>query len=357
MIGNQATRERDFGWAIRDGRAVHISEVYRGLKCGCTCSECGSRLIARKGKNRKHHFAHESSDVCLNTGEIGLHKAAKDILVRRKEIVLPEVKVESGDIRPFRSFDGHEMDMDGDFSVHWNKSVDIASKHLCTFDSVEAEKSFGEFRPDLYATKNGKPMFIEMYVTHKVSEGKIDHFRKLGVSALEVDLSDVSRDISPEELESLVIGSVSNKRWLYNVRCEQEKERIFSLSTIRETRDRGLAKHVDGCPLPARIWNGLPYANAVDDCVCCKYSIAFLNGAVVCSASESMTVEDAFAERDIEGTCAKDVTFESEEGASKEEPEIVEAREVLLSPDDLQKQFEEDDKRARKARQRRQGTA
>lgn len=357
MIGNQATRDRDFGWAIRDGRAVHISEVYRGLKCGCICSECGSRLIARKGENRKHHFAHESSDVCLNTGEIGLHKAAKDILVRRKEIVLPEVKVESGYIRPLRSFAAHEMDVEGDFSVYWKKSVNMALQHLCTFDSVEAEKSFGEFRPDLCATKNGKPIFIEIYVTHKVSEGKIDYFRKLGVSALEVDLSDVSRDISPEELESLVIGSVSNKHWLYNDRCEQEKERIFSLSTVRETKDRGLAKHVDGCPLPARIWNGLPYANAVDDCVCCEYSIAFWDGAVVCSASESSTVEDAFAEKDVEAARAEDVTLESEEGAPKEEPEIVEAKEVLLSPDDLQKQFEEDDKRAIEARQRRQGTA
>ena len=278
-------------------------------------------------------------------------------MVRRKEIVLPEVKVESGYIRPLRSFAAHEMDMEGDFSVYWKKSVNIALQHLCTFDSVEAEKSFGEFRPDLCATKNGKPIFIEIYVTHKVSEGKIDYFRKLGVSALEVDLSDVSRDISPEELESLVIGSVSNKHWLYNDRCEQEKERIFSLSTVRETKDRGLAKHVDGCPLPARIWNGLPYANAVDDCVCCKYSIAFWDGAVVCSASESSTVEDAFAEKDVEAARADDVTFESEEGASKEEPEIVEAKEVLLSPDDLQKQFEEDDKRAIEARQRRQGTA
>ena len=334
MMGKQKTRERNFGWATRDGRAVHISEVFRGLKCGCICSECGSRLVARKGPKRKHHFAHESSDVCLNAGETGLHKAAKGILVRRKEIALPDVKVESGYIKPLRSFDGHEMDMEGDFSVYWNKPVDIAPKYSCTFDSIEAEKSFRGFRPDLYATKDGKPMFIEICVTHKVSEQKIEHFRKLGVSVLEVDLSEVSRDINPEELESLVIGSVSNKRWLYNVRCEQEKERIFSLSTVRETRERGLAIHVDGCPLPARIWNGLPYANMIDDCACaCKYAIAFWDGAVVCSASESSTTENAFAEKDVE------------------------AREVLLSPDDLQKQFEEDDKRALEARQRRQGTA
>ncbi len=115
-MDKQETREENFGWATRDGRVVHISEVFRGLKCGCICSECGSRLVARKGLKRKHHFAHESSDVCLNAGETGLHKAAKGILVRRKEIVLPDVRVEYGYIKPSRSFDGHEIDIENAFS-------------------------------------------------------------------------------------------------------------------------------------------------------------------------------------------------------------------------------------------------
>lgn len=34
---------------------------------------------------------------------------------------------------------------------------------------------------------------------------------------------------------------------------------------------RGLALHVDGCPIAARSWNGKSYANVMDDCTGCQH--------------------------------------------------------------------------------------
>ena len=32
-----------------------------------------------------------------------------------------------------------------------------------------------------------------------------------------------------------------------------------------------VALHVDDCPIPAREWEGKPYANVLDDCVSCPF--------------------------------------------------------------------------------------
>ena len=76
----------------KGGKLVHVSQVERGLACECVCPSCNERLIAKKGEYREHHFAHESGTSCQYAAETALHLAAKDILARRKEIILPAVQ-------------------------------------------------------------------------------------------------------------------------------------------------------------------------------------------------------------------------------------------------------------------------
>ena len=54
-------------FGLRDGSIVtieDISESERGKKCGCVCPSCGAALIARKGEEREHHFAHDPNHPC-----------------------------------------------------------------------------------------------------------------------------------------------------------------------------------------------------------------------------------------------------------------------------------------------------
>lgn len=45
-------------WAMHQGRLVSVDEVPPGLAADCTCPECHGVVIARKGNERSHHFAH-----------------------------------------------------------------------------------------------------------------------------------------------------------------------------------------------------------------------------------------------------------------------------------------------------------
>jgi hypothetical protein len=73
----------------RGGAVVHVSQVTRGLDCGCICFRCGGVLVARKGVRREHHFAHYGDSDCSGAAESLLHRLAKDLLSNATALALP----------------------------------------------------------------------------------------------------------------------------------------------------------------------------------------------------------------------------------------------------------------------------
>lgn len=74
-----------------DGTLVHITEVQRGLACGCICPACDGQLVARK-KDDHHvpHFAHSSGEACGGGPETVLHLLAKEAFRANPKMLLPE---------------------------------------------------------------------------------------------------------------------------------------------------------------------------------------------------------------------------------------------------------------------------
>ena len=71
---------------------VAIQEVERGLACDCTCIECGEALIARKGEQNEHHFAHSSSkESCEVRRESLLHLFAKQVIREAMGLQMPHL--------------------------------------------------------------------------------------------------------------------------------------------------------------------------------------------------------------------------------------------------------------------------
>ena len=122
--------------------------------------------------------------------------------------------------------------------------------------------------------------------------------RELGLSCLEIDLSDAPRDLGREELEKIVVDGSAQKRWLHNVRANEARNRMLSEATLLASVERGLAWHVDGCPIPARLWKGKPYANVIDDCIGCKHMLAASGDVgVICDGFRALRRPRPTAER------------------------------------------------------------
>jgi hypothetical protein len=247
-------------YGLKEGNLVHISSVEKGLKCGCVCPACNHPLIARKGEKTIHHFAHHNGSECAKGIQTALHLSAKDILEKHKRIQLPKVEV--------------------DFDSYKDSWV-ISEEMKVEFDEVKLEKRLDSVIPDVLVYVKGRPLLIEITVTHKTDSSKVDKIKRMGFSCLEIDLSNIKRELSIEDLEEIVIDKVEHKRWLHNEKSSLIKKKAISLTEKKKIVQRGFANHVDLCPIETRVYRGKPYANVIDDCLYCEYCLQVGDGSGV----------------------------------------------------------------------------
>ena len=211
------------------GRMVHILEVERGLKCDCVCPGCGIRLVARtKADKVVPHFAHYGP-ACGGAPETALHKLAKQIVADRLTLVVPKR-----------------------VAIHG-----VVEKALPGATDIRLESARIEYNdpdgivPDLYVTVKGHELFVEVAVPHPCDEEKIRRIREHGIAAIEIDLSKIPRDASPEIIADAVLRTAP-RRWLFNktiddavttLREEEENSRIAAENKLRSEVRRLLKEY------------------------------------------------------------------------------------------------------------------
>lgn len=262
-------------YALKDDNIVSIDEVQSGKNCGCVCPACGDELIARKGEKRMHHFAHRSNEDCEYGYESSLHLAAKDILSRSKKMVIPPIYVE--------------------FPQSGKPKELISMEREISIDDVELEKRFDTIIPDIVVYSGDKYFFIEIYVSHPIDDEKLEKLKEKNISTIEIDLSKIKRDISVEELSDILLKDSDRKSWKYNAVSDKWYQRFVKASDKMPLTQRGLALHVDGCPIGIRNWKGKNYANFVDDCMGCEYCFSYAHeGYILCSGRERIATKKDF---------------------------------------------------------------
>lgn len=269
----RAIKKLKLPFGLKDGSLVHISEVAQGAACGCICPCCKAPLLARKGSIKVHHFAHKKGADCAKAVETALHLASKQILEEHKEIALPAVQI---DLETYRD------------------PIPVSPEKTFRFDEVRSEKRTGDIVPDILAYSRGVPLLIEIRVTHEVDKAKAAKIRRLGISAIEIDLSSFCRNFTREELIDAVIRQTANKKWVFNAKSARLKKQLLSTGVYIKTVHRNGPVHADGCPIAKRVWNGKPYANVTDDCLYCEYNLSVgpNSNYVICGGIHKITTLD-----------------------------------------------------------------
>ena len=189
-------------YAIKDGTFITIADALPGLKCGCTCPACGKPLVAKKGKNRIHHFAHQAGETCAHGYETSLHLVAKEILAKAKQIVLPDL---------YTNIYRHNFT-----ALEAWETIRVIEKQNVIIDHVDLETFSDEFIPDVTIYFGEQKVHLEIRVSHKIDERKLEKIKKSNVSTIEIDLSKWPDYISYEELKELLIGNNQWKKWIHN---------------------------------------------------------------------------------------------------------------------------------------------
>ncbi|HEV7690869.1 MAG TPA: hypothetical protein VGO52_08610 [Hyphomonadaceae bacterium] len=185
-----------------DGTVVHISEVERGLACGCVCPACGVELVAHK-RIRQHHFKHHRSAAnCKYGPETNAHYFAKQLLEKVKWITLPE----------------RTATVDG-------VSYLMQPATRFEFDEVLVEPRLGQIIPDLLAVAKGRTLLVEVYVTNRCDDEKIARIRNTGFSAIEVDLS-AYRTSADDDAIAEGFLTKGPRAWLHNALADADTQKV-----------------------------------------------------------------------------------------------------------------------------------
>ena len=155
------------------GEIVSVADVKRGLACSCSCYICGSRLVACQGTVREWYFAHEAKSNCTGGLETLLHKAAKQVLLQARDVMLPEVVASC----VLRLPDGRH-----------GGATARREAWLQHYEDPRPEVDFGNVQPDVVIETDLGPIWIEIAVTNPVNSEKLEKLKAHGVPVLELKL-------------------------------------------------------------------------------------------------------------------------------------------------------------------------
>lgn len=161
-------------------KIVRIENADNGKSCNCICLEleCGMDLQAIQGKDRKWHFRHSVVTNCQGGFETAIHYAAKQILEESDFVILHDGSI-----------------------FNYEKTI--------------TEKYVSNFKPDIQLLSDIETILIEIKVENGITEEKLLKIKEYNKKVIEIDLSDVNRDVTFEELRELVLNDVSKKHLIY----------------------------------------------------------------------------------------------------------------------------------------------
>ena len=194
------------------GRMIDIADSKNGLSCDCTCLGCGERLVAKQGQINEWHFAHESGANCTCSLESALHKAAKQIIQEEKLLFVDSydpVLALNPNIYTFLNSTNNYLNglnlSENQYSVtslfYQYAAKDLVDRMLSTKANclitkleladvlIEVKAKNSNLIPDITCIFDGKPLYIEILVTHECDENKINELKKLKIPTIEIDLS------------------------------------------------------------------------------------------------------------------------------------------------------------------------
>jgi len=211
---------------LRDKEVMDVDDVPSGLDCQCVCPACGIRLVARKGKVNRAHFAHYANDAISNQTKVCeyafetsvrlmIHSLASDSDL---QIQLP----------PYRRRDPRTR-----------KIVKIAKENLMTLSSPFVKTGFYGVTTDLlYEVDGSRLVFFVFYKGRPVpNELKNLQDELTGVIGIDIDefkeLCDTEAEKSYQNLlRDFIEQDIMSKVWLYHPREIELRKQYSGLSDM-----------------------------------------------------------------------------------------------------------------------------
>jgi hypothetical protein len=174
---------------------------------------------------------------------------AKEILKEDGSLVFPELVI--------------ERSAEDQFGVLHTEEAPVSLTAEKSFQRVELEKRLEGIRPDIVAYVDGNPVIVEVAVTSFAQQEKKQKIRRLGLPAVEIDLSSVDYSTTKADLRDKIHLDSTKKEWLSNPKAIEVIRRVEA-SLAAEVKRANDAYRRNTRKKPSNTSNELPVRSAVD---------------------------------------------------------------------------------------------
>lgn len=186
-----------------------------------------------------------------------LHAYAQTLLNERKSLTIPPVEAEVGGRKRRKS-----------------------ASRTFEFDSARLEMKTDDIVPDVVLAKDGRELLVEFVVTHRCDATKLSRIESIGLSAIEIDLSEFPRRGTLGEFAEAILHAAP-RVWLFNrhhsglkavlekelenERLEDERRKLQATARRRENYARDLQSALAALPseLTTKRWHSVELEAAI----------------------------------------------------------------------------------------------
>ena len=246
-IKKKKARSLYFGVAMDTGELLTVDAVPRGLDCKCICPDCGTRLVARKGEENRHHFAHETNNECYYGPEMSIYRAFHDFLQKNLKFYLPDA------ILKFNSY---------------KKPETVRKGHLLDLTEVKYICDPGKYPPVLLCSADSNTFRVILNIEDYYNESD---YREIAAAGKESNIPVIVVNIeSSDDITSIAelskyIMEPGNKTWIYNRVVEEWDKKYRAKAVKPEKFESGYL-----CPAQKQQIKNV-YAARREDCEHCRY--------------------------------------------------------------------------------------
>lgn len=209
-----------------------IKEEERGLNCLCSCPSCGNTFIAKMGKIKRHHFAHNGAGCDeLKAFLTGMYMLLNKYLSDKGTIFLPPVILE---------FDLSEYDYITDYNIHdktrlCSRSINRKNEVMVAkgvdkafFDTSEIVYDTKDYPTAIIVTKNNRKLAIRITPPSTVCQTwSVHQYKELPTLALDMDeYFEMLYTEKASELLSKIGNDTQISSWIQNSLVEKAYDEV-----------------------------------------------------------------------------------------------------------------------------------
>lgn len=206
-------------WATRasDGTAVHVTEVKRGLACGCTCPGCNAVLEAVNSENlhwdHRPHFRHHKSPELEDCSTTALVRAAQAAISGIDSFLLPGLSV-----------DGTATSPDGKvFTETVHEPAQVA--RIAGYEFVDTTDA-------VLTLSGGQQIYVRLVAARIAPEGL--PAKQGAMAEVAIDISDpVLRTADAGVLRQHISLNLAGRIWCHHQRTSELRAKALDLAKRR----------------------------------------------------------------------------------------------------------------------------